>query len=228
MTEHIARLKKGSENFEILVDPDKAMEFRKKGGSIQDVLVFAKVFSDAKKGLAASEQRMKSLFGSADPYIVATEIVTKGEIQLSTEYRAKLREQKRKRLIDVIHRNAIDPKTNAPHPITRIEKALEEAKVRIDETKEAEEQLESVLDKINAILPIKFSVKEIRIAIPRAFAGKASGIIRAYGKILKETWDSQGNWQGSIEIPGGLELEFYDKINKLTHGDNTIDVVKNS
>ena len=33
----------------------------------------------------------------------------------------------------MIHRNAVDPKTGLPHPPQRIESAMEEAKIHVDE-----------------------------------------------------------------------------------------------
>ena len=68
MTEHIniARLKKGSDVFEVVINPDKAIDFRQGKANFEDAVVYPKVFSDAKKGMLASEQRMNALFNTAD------------------------------------------------------------------------------------------------------------------------------------------------------------------
>ena len=57
----------------------------------------------------------------------------------------------------MIHANGIDPKTNLPHPLQRIENALEEANVKIDEHKSEEKQVEEIVRKLQPILPIKFA-----------------------------------------------------------------------
>ena len=57
---NLAKWKKGADNFEIVVNPDKAMDFKKGIGNIRDVLVYPKIFSDAKKGMSAPENRLKT------------------------------------------------------------------------------------------------------------------------------------------------------------------------
>lgn len=224
---NLARLKKGSENFEVDVDPEKAMAFKKEQiKDIRDVLKVEKVFSDAKKGMLASEKVMQQFFKTSDALEVAKIIIKEGEIQLNEEYRKKKREEKRKRLISIIHTNGVDPKTHLPHPANRIENAFEEAKIRIDEYKPAEMQINDVLKKIRPILPIRFEVKEIAVKIPAEYAAKIYGLVKSSGKILKEDWLSDGSWAVVIEIPGGLETEFYDKINAFTHGNNEAKVLK--
>ncbi|MDK2783938.1 MAG: ribosome maturation protein, partial [Thermococcaceae archaeon] len=42
--------------------------------------------------------------------------------------------------------------------------------------------------------------------------------VRKFGTIKKEEWGSDGSWMFLIEIPGGVEEEFYEKLNALTKG----------
>src|SRR3989338_561070 len=109
----IARLKIQGQDFEILVDCNSAIALREgKPVNIKDVLAAMKVFTDAKKGLAASENAMKQIFQTGDIEQIAKQIITKGEIQLTSEYRSSLRENKRKQIINLIHRNGVDPITH--------------------------------------------------------------------------------------------------------------------
>jgi ribosome maturation protein SDO1 len=216
---NVARLKKGSDIFEVVVDPDKAVLAKKNPELTSEALSFPKIFSDAKKGLQASEERMKHWFKTTDPMAVAKIIIQEGNIQLTAEYRQKLVEQKKKQLIELIHKNGVDPRTNAPHPLTRIEAAIQEAKIKIDEFKSADAQLRDALKKLQPIIPIKFVVKEIEVVIPAAYASKSYPTIKMLGKIMKESWGSDGSWTGLVEIPGGMEQEFYDKLNNITHGE---------
>ena len=60
----IARLKKEGQNFEILVDCMNAIAFKEgKDIYMKDVLADEKVFSDSAKGLVASENTLKTIFG---------------------------------------------------------------------------------------------------------------------------------------------------------------------
>jgi len=216
---NIAKLKKGSDVFEIVIDPEKAVLARHNPALTAEALSFPKVFSDAKKGMQASEDRMKHWFKTTDPIEVAKIIIKEGNIQLTSEYRQKMLENKRKQIIDLIHRNGVDPRTKAPHPITRIDAALQEAKVKVDEFKSADAQMKDVLKKLQPIIPIKFVIKEIEVTIPAAHASKAYQTVRVIGKIMKEAWNNDGSWTGTVEIPGGMEQEFYDKLNNITHGE---------
>ncbi len=220
-TEHLnlARWKRGSDEFELVVDADKAMEWRRtKQGDVRDVLVMPKVFSDAKKGMIASQHRLEALFGTTDELEVAKRILSEGEVQLTTEFKQKLLEQKRKQLVLLLHKQGVDPQTHAPHPITRIESALLEAKVRIDEFKPAEQQVQNALKQLRPILAIALETKDIAIVLPAEHASKAVTALKTMTKILKETWQPDGSWSGTIQIPGGLVQELYDKLNQLTHG----------
>ncbi len=67
VTLHIARLKKGGSNFEIDVDFDAAINFKQGKADIGDALKAEKIFSDAKKGMLASETQMKQLFETSEP-----------------------------------------------------------------------------------------------------------------------------------------------------------------
>jgi ribosome maturation protein SDO1 len=223
----IAKLKTHGANFEVLVDCNNAMALKSgKEFDMKDVLATQTVFSDSKKGEQASEVQLRQVFGTTDPNEVAREIIKKGEIQVTAEYRNQLKEKKRKQIINMIHRNGVDPKTHLPHPVARIELALEEAKIHVDEYKPVQKQVQEILKKIRAILPIKLEMKEIAVKIPAEHAGKSYSAITNFGKILKQEWQSDGSFVAVIEIPGGLEQDFYDKLNSITHGNTEVKLLK--
>lgn len=216
---NVIKLKTHGQNFEILADSTKALQV-KSGAEIdiRDVLAAQKIFTDAKKGMEASPNALKSIFKTDDPLEVAKLIIQKGDIPLTAEYKQNLREQKKKQIINIIHRNAVDPKTHAPHPPQRIEAALEDAKFHIDEGKEVNKQVEDALKAIRTILPIKFEIKEIAAKIPADYAAKSYPIFNSFGKKLREDWQTDGSLVVVVEIPGGLEEDFYNKLNALCHG----------
>ena len=223
----IARLKINNQNFEILVDCDRALAVKEgKSVNMKGVLAAIKIFSDAKKGLEASENAMKQIFQTAEPEDVAKIIIQKGEIQLTSEYRSNLREQKRKQIVNMLHVNGVDPKTHLPHPPQRIENALEEAKFHADEFRSVHEQVQEALKRLRPILPIRFEVKEIAVKIPAEFAAKSYQILNSFGTRQREEWQSDGSLVAVLEMPGGLESDFYDKINSLTHGNVETKVLK--
>ena len=223
----IARLKMHGQDFEILVDCSSALALREgKDVDMHDILAAMQIFSDAKKGLTASENAMKQIFVTSDVDEVAKQIIQKGEIQLTQEYREKIRQEKRKHIIAIIHRNGVDPKTHLPHPPQRIENAFIEAKFHVDEFKPVQEQVQEALKKLRPILPIKFEIKELAIKIPPDFAPKCYSTVKSFATILREEWQTNGYWVAVVELPGGMESDFYDKLNKICHGNVESKVLK--
>ena len=216
----IARIKKEGEVFEILVDCDKALDFRE--GKIEDlseVWATPHIYRDVKQGEKASENHMRKIFKTESEKEVAIIILKEGEIQLTADHKNKLRENKLKQIVTFIHRNAVDAKTGLPHPPERIERAMDEAKVRIDEFKPVEMQVQEVITKLRPLLPIKIEVRELEIQIPSQFAGSAYGSVKRFGKILRDEWLNDGSLKTVIEIPAGVQEELENELNKLTKGE---------
>lgn len=216
----IARLDTHGERFEVLVDPDLAVEFKRKGEpDISQVLAVETIFKDARKGARASEERMRGIFGTTEPLEVAQKIIKKGEIQFTTEQRRKLMEAKKRKLATIISRNAINPQTNAPHPPHRIEQALEEVRFHVDLSKPTEEQVQKALKAIRALLPIRFEVRRVAVKIPGQYSGKAYTLIKSFGDVKKEEWQKDGSWLLLMELPAGVVEDFFRELNALTKGE---------
>jgi len=163
----IARLRRGGEEYEVLVDPYLARDLKEgKEVNFEELLAAEEIFKDAKKGERASSEELRKAFGTDDIYDVARRIILEGEVQITAEQRKEMLEAKRKQIITFISRNTIDPRTNAPHPPARIERALEEAKVHIDVFKPVEAQIKDIVKALKPILPLKFEETEIAIKIP--------------------------------------------------------------
>lgn len=222
----IARIKKEGKNFEILVDCEKALDYRKGRGDIEDVVAVNNIFKDVKKGEKANEHDLQSIFSTDDFWKVAGIIIKEGEVQLTKEHEAKAREDKYKQIVNLIHRNAVDPKTGLPHPPLRIENAMKEAKIKIEDNKTAEQQIEGVMEKLRPIIPIKFEVHEVDVIIPNKFASASYHVLKKYGKVLKEDWLTNGNLKVVIEIPAGIQDDFFAELNKICHGEVESKIVK--
>ncbi len=223
----IARLHKGADRFEILVDPHEAEHIMEgKTESILSALAIDAVFSDSKKGTHAPIESLQKHFNTTDVSTIAKEIIQKGEIQLTTEQRREMQEKKRKRIVDLIVKNAMDPKTKMPHPRTRIELALDEAKVHIDPFKSVNQQMKTILEHLRPILPISMEQARISVKIPPEHVGKAYGAVRSFGTLEREEWQSDGTWIGIVKLPAGMQTDFYDRLNTLTKGNVETRILK--
>src|SRR3990172_8039915 len=130
MTQTIARIKQAGKHFEIVVDLDKALKFKRGLSTSMDFLEADTIFKDSKQGLRADQKDMKEAFGTADTAIIASKIVKNGEILLTQEFRDESRDARFKQVVDILARNATDPKTGTPHTADRIKSALEQAGFR--------------------------------------------------------------------------------------------------
>ncbi|MBT4334703.1 ribosome assembly factor SBDS [archaeon] len=214
----IARLKKEGNTFEILVDCEKALEFKQGKIDLDEALVSDSIFKDIKKGEHASEHDLKNIFGTEDAKEVSAVIIKTGEIQLTVEYKQKIRESKKREIIDLIVRNAMDPKTGIPHPPLRIENAMNEVGAKIDEFKNAESQVKDIVKLLTEVLPISYELKKILFTVPAEFTGGSYPIFKRYGRILKEDWKNDGSLAVAVEVPAGLQNKLFDDINHLTQG----------
>ncbi|WGI16903.1 ribosome assembly factor SBDS [Methanonatronarchaeum sp. AMET-Sl] len=215
-----ARMESHGTRFEVLVDPDLALAL-KNGDEVDydELLAIDKIFKDASRGDEASDEMMKEVFDTTNPQEITDTIIKEGDIQLTSEQRKRIQEQKKKKVINRIARNAVNPQQNdAPHPPNRIEKSMEEAGVRIDPFVSVSEQVEEALDAIRPIIPIKFKQKKFAVLIPGEYSGPAYGQMQSFGKIVDEEWQEDGSWIGVIKCPGGIKKELENLVAEITEG----------
>jgi ribosome maturation protein SDO1 len=223
----VARYESHGESFEILIDPDVVQKMKDgKEVDLFDHIVIDTIFKNAKKGTRAPEEKIKEVFGTTEPMQVAKIIVLKGEVQLTTEQRHVMQENKRKRIVEYIARNAMNPQTGGPHPPARIETAMEEAKVHIDPFKSVEAQVPAIMDALRPLIPIRFDKVRIAVKVSGDNYGRCYEDFKHFGKITKEEWQKDGSWIGIVEMPAGLQTEFFEKINNKTHGEAEMKVLK--
>ena len=198
------------------VHADKAQQLKKTGkGNIMDIIEVPTIFTDIKKGFKASNKDLEDFFGTIDVYEIAAKIIQSGEIQMPASSKEREREIKKRQIIDWLASSCSDAK-GLPIPADRIESAMKEAGVKIDEFKSAEEQAMAILKLLQKLMPIKIMTKRFELRVPAAYTGKLYGFLKDF--ILKEDWLSDGSLLVVAEIPLKRQLEFFDKLNSITHG----------
>ena len=222
MTDTTARIKKSGKNFEIIVDLDQALRFKKEGTG-NDFLRTESIFTDSKKGFKASDKDLKEGFGTTDINAIAQKIVREGYILLTQEHRDEKKDKKIKQVIDLLSKNAVDPQTGNPHTPERIKSALEQAQVNIKNIP-VEDQMKEIVEKISKILPIKLETKKVKITVPAIYTGAIYGIINLYKE--KEKWMDNGDLEVIVAVPSAQLFSFYDKLNSLTHGSVVTEEIK--
>jgi ribosome maturation protein SDO1 len=222
MVQTIARIKQKGKPFEIIVDLDEALAF-KKGTSDWLEVGGDRIFKDTKKGDVASRSDLEDCFGTSDVMEIAKKIVKNGEVLVTQDYRDEKREEKIKQVIDFLARNTTNPQTGKPHTPQRIESALEEAHVNIKNTP-IDSQMKDIMEQLSKVLPIKTEVKKVKITIPAVYTGKVYNTIIQYKET--ENWMNDGSLEVVVSIPAGMVMDFYDKLNSATHGAAVTEEIK--
>ena len=66
---------------------------------------------------------------------------------------------------------------------------------------------------------IKKETKKVKVIVPAIHTGKVYGILAPYKE--SENWMNNGDLEVTLSIPAGLIMDFYDKLNAITHGSGT-------
>lgn len=213
------RLTVEGDHFEILVHPDPALDFKLgRKVEVSQVVAVDEVYSDANKGLRVPSEKLTKAFKSSNFLQIAEIILRKGELNLTTEQRRRLTEEKRRQIITNIARNFVDPRTGLPHPPLRVEQAMAEVRLTIDPFKDVNEQTKGVVDALRVILPLKSERIKLLVKVPSQFASQSFGALKGAGDILKEDWGVDGGLTVMIEIPAGAHATLLDRLGSLTKG----------
>lgn len=210
----VAKYKVRNKTFEVSVEFDEALKVQKGIGDITRALNAANIFYNAKEGSIASQKDLMEAFQSSELYSIATTIIQKGELQKPQEFRDAERENRIKQVVTLLMRNAVD-QHGRPYTEDRLRKAIQEVHYNFD-TRPAEKQMIDVLEKLKTIIPIRIDTKRIKIRIPARFSGQVYGLLKDFKE--SEEWLANGDLEAIVAIPAGMQLDFYDKLNGVTHG----------
>ena len=210
----VARLEKGGKRYEILVDPELVDAFKSDPHSdpLHELLATDEVWHDAKGGERPTEEKLISTFGTIELMECVTTILTKGSIQLTTAQRRQMIADKRQQIITEISRTAIDPRSKAPHPATRIELALDELRWNPDPFLSVERQIKDAITVLRPVIPLSFQTIKLAFRVSGSAYGSVQREVRS--DVIKEEWLSNGDWAFVVEIPAGMKGEYLSKVAK--------------
>ena len=208
----LARLEKGGSRYEILVDPELVETWKVDPNSVElsDLLAIDEVWSDAKAGDRPTSDALERVFGSTDLSTCVDKILRDGSIQLTTAQRRQMVDERMKQIVNEIAMTATDPKTKLPHPPTRIENALQEARFKADPFLSVERQVKDAVSILKPIIPLQFITIKLAFKVPGKDYGGVSNLLR--DSMQKDQWLSDGSWACVIEVPGGMKNEIISRV----------------
>jgi ribosome maturation protein SDO1 len=215
----IVRLSAGNEKFEILVKPDPALEYKLgKKMDISNIMISDEIYSDANKGTRSSTEKLMKQFKTTDQLEIAKQIMAKGDLNMNTDQRRKMIEEKKRQIVEYINKNFVDPKTHMPHPVSRINAVLDEARLAIDPFKRIDDQIKNIIESLRKVLPLKSEILELNVTVPAQFSGQSFSVFKSIGEIKSEQWLSDGSLQVVLNLNAGMKSSFLDRIGTATKG----------
>ncbi|GJD05909.1 Ribosome maturation protein SDO1 [Galdieria sulphuraria] len=185
--------------------------------SLEDVLLSDTIFTSYAKREKAGTNELKAAFQTDSLQSCVETILQKGEVQISSAERKEKLEKRKKEIVNFIHKYYIDPAKKLPHPMSRIENALEECKIRVDADIPVERQIPDIVSKLVNVIPLKKTTLEGQLKVPHSSIGAASSVIAKYVTVERESYSSHGCTYDIGIIPGEYDL-FMSEINRVTKG----------
>ncbi len=223
----VIRFSVEGEKFELLVKPDPALEYKLgKRKDISTVLVSEEIYSDSNKGTRASTEKLMKAFKTTDPTAIATIILQKGDLNLTTDQRRKMVSEKRKQIVEFIAKTYVDPRSHIPHPPLRIEQAMDDAKVSVDPFRNTDDQIKDIVEQLRSIIPLKSENMLLEILVPAQFAAQSYSVLKSAGTLKKEEWQANGSLKVILDIPAAARANVIDRLGSVTKGSASVEVAK--
>ena len=223
----VAKYSYEGEKFEILVKPDPALEYKLgKKKDISSVLVSDDIYTDSSKGTKPSTEKLLKAFKTEDTTEIAQKILQKGDLNLTTEQRRKMVDEKKRQVVEFIAKTYVDPRTHLPHPPLRIEQAMKDARISVEPQKSIDEQVKDIVEKLRSIIALKSENLSLEITIPAQFASQSYAVLKSVGSLKNEEWQNNGSLKAILEIPAAARPNVIDRLGSITKGSASVEVIK--
>lgn len=215
----VVHYKVGKINFEIATKRGAVTAYKQdKTAGVKNVLDSEIIWKDLKKGERASSSELNTAFKTDDVIKVAEIMIDKGELQLTDQERKEILAKRRSEIVNYIHKYYADPKTKLPHPVIRIDAALNEAKVRIDPEIATEKQVQDIMKTLITIIPCKKMEIPGIIIVPSVHVKAAQSVVKKYAKVSGERKVETGTSFNISCVPGDCQ-QLISELNAATKGE---------
>jgi ribosome maturation protein SDO1 len=211
----ISRLTIHGEKFEIIVAPDPALNFKlTRKGDIRKILLVDEVYSDSKKGLRVSSEKLKKIFGTTDVFAIAEKILLEGDLQLTGEQRRRMIENKRQQIIALLSKLLLEPSMGNPIPSLRIEQSLSQTSVSIDPFKPPEEQVKNVIKALRQVLQFKVNEVVLTLTCPQPLSNDVYGFANSMGEVDQTRVQKDKSVKITVRMPSAAVSYFLEGLGK--------------
>jgi len=188
-------------------------------------LVSEEIYTDSGKGTKPGNEKLLKAFKTEDLTEIAQIILQKGDLNLTTDQRRKMIDEKRKQIVEFIAKTYVDPKTHLPHPPIRVEQAMKDARVSVEPQKTVDEQVKDIVEKLRSIIALKSENLQLEITIPAQYASQSYSVLKSVGSLKKEEWQNNGSLKAILEIPAAARPNVIDRLGSITKGSASVEVM---
>jgi ribosome maturation protein SDO1 len=128
--------------------------------------------------------------------------------------RRKLLEEKRKAIMALISRVSIDPQTNTPIPLLRVEQAFDKISIPVDPSKEPIDQLKPIIKEMKRILSIKVKEAEIEVEFPPDLIAHVRGYLESVGEMVLQPRKKGDFLTMTVKVPEATRTDIVQKVAK--------------
>jgi len=193
---------------------------------VSAVLVSDEIYTDSGKGTKPGNEKLLKAFKTEDQAEIAQIILQKGVLNLTTDQRRKMIDEKKKQIVQFIVKTYVDPKSHLPHPPIRVEQAMKDARVSVDPQKSVDEQMQDIVEKLRSIIALKSENLQLEIIVPAQYASQSYAVLKSVGSLKNEEWQNNGSLKAILEIPAAARPNVIDKLGSITKGSASVEVIK--
>lgn len=163
----VVRLKRGGSRFEVACYKNKCLEWR--AGvekDLDEVLQTTQVYENVSKGLFAKPKNLRKAFGTEDMEAICTQILTRGELQVSDKERAKRYDELFHEVATTIVEKCVNPESGRPYPAGVVERAMRDAHFNVDPNRSAKQQAMELVPRLAERIPLARAPMRLRLVAP--------------------------------------------------------------
>ncbi len=187
------------------------------------MLQIRSVFTNVSKGATAKSSELEECFKTTDIDKIILEILTKGEIQVSSKERDNQSENLMKEIATIVAEKCVNPSTKLPYPVAIIEKAMKDIHFSPHLNKNAKQQALDVIRGLEKTPNFPISRVQMRLLV-NCSLGDMSKVLAIVNPLVSqvEQESKEGELNMTVLIYPGVYREITEGVSKVTRGKGTV------
>ncbi|XP_020504898.1 ribosome maturation protein SBDS [Labrus bergylta] len=221
----VVRMKKGGKRFEIACYKNKVMSWRTGAEKdLDEVLQTNSVFINVSKGQTAKKEDLIKAFGTDDLTEICTQILAKGELQVSDKERQSQLETTFRDIATIVAEKCVNPETKRPYTVSLIERAMKDIHYSIKPNKSSKQQALEVIRQLTETMQIQRAHMRLRLVLPAKEAKRLKEKLKPLMQVV-ESEDFDEELEMVCLVDPGCYREIDELIRCETKGRGSLEVL---